>query len=491
MHPEDLEARVGRSARYHAVFSIRERFERRPGSIVVVNQPELDLGVDSAPAEAAPDPTFGVGELTDALNATLRRGFPSGVWVRGEISGYKQAGPHVYFSLVEETDRGRATLSVNLFAPHLKRLTPVLAKSRLRLDDGVRVRVHGHLDVYAPNGRLGLKMDDIDPRFTLGDLALQRDLVIRTLSDAGLLEANRRRSLAAAPVRLGVVTSATSAAWADFRDELERSELGFSVTLADVRVQGDSAIPMITRAIAHFSRQSDVDVIVVIRGGGARSDLVAFDAESIARAICQSPVPVFTGLGHEIDRSVADEVAHTALKTPTACAARLVELVRDHVDSCEQAWESIHSLALGHLDGADERVTAAARGVAGHTLAAVTRASDRLGHRHERLMACTQRHLDGATDRLSTASAVLARRAPAGLVSADRHLDNLAMRTRLLDPVQALQRGWTITRDQHGAVVRDPSTLAPGTLLVTQFSSGAATSRVESIDITDRSPDAI
>jgi exodeoxyribonuclease VII large subunit len=448
-----------------------------------VSQPELDLG--PASPDSAPDPTFGVGELTDALNATLKRGFPAGVWVRGEISGFRPSGPHIYFSLVEETERGRATLAVSLFAPHLKRLTPLLTRSRLRLDEGLRVRIHGHLDVYAPSGRLSLKMDDIDPRFTLGDLALQRDLVIQALSDEGLLEANRKTVVPAAPMRLGVVTSITSAAWADFRHELERSALGFSVSLCDVRVQGDLAAPMVSRAITMFSHRDDIDVIVVIRGGGARSDLVAFDSETIARAICGSSVPVFTGLGHEIDRAVADEVAHTALKTPTACAVALVELVREHVDACEQAWQSVEERLHIHLQRADARVGAAARGVAGHTIAAVTRSADRLDHRCERLTGCAERHLVSAVDRMSSASIRLARRSPAAITAADRRLDELAMRARFLDPVHVLARGWTITRDEHGAVVRDPFSLAPGAVLTTQFANGTATSRVESTDGTD------
>lgn len=449
-----------------------------------MTQPELDLGADTGT-----DPTYGVGELTDALNATLRRGFPDGVWVRGEISGWRMSGPHAYFSLVEETERGRATLSISLFAPSLRRLTPVLARAGLRLADGLRVRVHGKLDVYAASGRLSLKMDDIDPRFTLGDLALQRDLVLRALAEAGLLEANRRLAVAVAPLRLGVVTSATSAAWADFHDELVRSGLGFSVQLIDVRVQGDTAPPMISRAIAHLSQRTEVDVIVVIRGGGARSDLIAFDHERVARAICASRVPVFTGLGHEIDRSIADEVAHTALKTPTACAAALVELVRLHVDACEQAWESIAALCEARFQAAEGHLVATARAVAGHTIASVTRAGDRLDHRSDTLSTRSERHLRAAGSRMRDATARVRHRAPVALAAAERRVGALATAARLLDPVEALARGWTITRDEHGAVVRDPSVLAPGSTLVTHFAIGTATSRVETIRLTDQLTD--
>ena len=145
----------------------------------------------------------------------------------------------------------------------------------------------------------------------------------RALVAEGLLDRNRRVPLPLAPLRVGVVTSRDGAAWHDFRAELHRSGLAFKLRVADVRVQGDGAERR-HRGRHHRAGPGEhlppLDVIVVIRGGGARTDLATFDTEVIARAIARSPVPVLTGLGHEIDRSVADEVAHTALKTPTACA---------------------------------------------------------------------------------------------------------------------------------------------------------------------------
>lgn len=444
-----------------------------------MTQSAFDLG----PA-AEPEPleiTYGVGELTGAVNSALRRGFPDGAWVRGEISGLAERGPHLYFRLVEETEKGRASLDVSFFAPSRARLRGVLRSHGLRLADGLRVRLHGSLDVFAPTGRLSLKMDGIDPRHTLGDLAIQRDEIVRRLVAAGLFDANRRAPLAPVPLRLGVVTSATSAAWADFRHELERSGHGFQVSLADVRVQGDQAVGMISRAITALAERDDIDVVVVIRGGGARTDLATFDAEAIALAICRSPRPVFTGLGHEVDRSVADDVAHSALKTPTACAVSLVEHVRVHLDRCEDAWSRISAVAVGAVTTADHTVVALAHGVGHHTVAAVGRAADRLDHRAERIVEAARRRLDAA-DLLSDAAAnTVARRAPLGLGAAERSLDVLDERLRLLDPVHVLARGWTITRDASGHVVRDAAALEPGATLVTHFASGTVTSTVTEV----------
>ena len=113
-------------------------------------------------------PTLSVGEMAEAINGALRRSFSDGVWVRGEIQGWSERGPHAYFRLVEDTEEGKASVNVQFFAPSRARLKPLLMKHRLRLADGLKVRIFGHLYFFAPSGQLGLKMSGIDPRFTLG-----------------------------------------------------------------------------------------------------------------------------------------------------------------------------------------------------------------------------------------------------------------------------------------------------------------------------------
>ena len=272
--------------------------------------------------------------------------------MRGEIQGWNERGAHAYFTLADDTPGRQAVVRVQFFANARMRLRPLLQKYRLRLGDGMKVRIFGHLDFYAPSGQLGLKMSDLDPRFTLGDLAQQREQVLRRLAADGSLDANGRRRLSAVPLRVGVVSSAGTAAWHDFHDELVRSGFGFQLVLADTRVQGPEAGRRVTRAVQALSIhavQRGLDAIVVIRGGGSRNELATFDAETIARAIAAAPVPVLTGLGHEIDRSVADEVAHTSLKTPTACAGHLVDAVRAYLDGVEASHAAV--LATAHQAG--------------------------------------------------------------------------------------------------------------------------------------------
>src|SRR5262249_40009071 len=159
-----------------------------------------------------------------------------------------------------------------------------------------------------------------------------REKVLRALAADHLLDVNGRVPMPLVPLRVGLITSRESAAYHDFVHELEVSGFGFVVSVVDVRVQGAAASRRIVWALNELSNL-DVDVVVLARGGGSRADLAPFDTEIVARAVAGMRVPVFTGVGHEVDRSVVDEVAHSACKTPTACAQTLVAHVRGFADA--------------------------------------------------------------------------------------------------------------------------------------------------------------
>jgi exodeoxyribonuclease VII large subunit len=438
-----------------------------------MSQPSFDLDLDDGGI-----PTFTVPELAEAINGALRRRFDDGVWVRGEIQGWNERNQHAYFRLVEDGADGKAVLNVQFFANSRNRLRPLLMKNRLHLADGLKVRIFGHLDYFAPSGQLGLKMSGIDPRFTLGELALQRDDVVRRLTEAGLLERNRRRPLSPAPMRIGVVTSMASAAYADFLHEIERSALSFQLRVIDVRVQGEWAVTEVTQAVRTLGRHPDLDAIVLIRGGGSRSELATFDHEAIATAIATSALPVFTGLGHEIDRSVADEVAHTALKTPTACAAALVERVLAFRQRTEDTWTAIDHLAAMGLQSAGSATATIAERIRLQVVGAVDRSEERLAQRSGRVRLGALRVVERADARLEVAAGAV-RRTPQRLEPETRHLDAVAERVRLLDPVNTMARGWSITRTLDGRTIRTSADIQPGDDIITTFATGTARSRVE------------
>lgn len=443
-----------------------------------MSQPELDFGAgDGAPSDLQPEGTFTVSQLAGLINDRLRAGFDDGVWVRGEIQGWSARGPHAYFTLADDLSESKAVIQVAFFAPQRERLRRLLQKNNLTLGDGMKVRIHGFLDFYAPTGRLTLKMGGIDPRFTLGDLAQQRDQVLRRLVARGLIDANKRHRLSPIPLRVGVVTSVGTAAWHDFENELTRSGIGFRLVVCDVRVQGERATAMVAGAVAELGRHQ-LDTIVVIRGGGARNELAVFDAEAIAEAIARSPLPVLTGLGHEVDRSVADEVAHTSFKTPTACAQALVQAARDYLGLAEQAFTAVIGKAGLRLDSAEQRLGDRAHRIARRTHAAVGRAEEALTMRAATLRRGAERQLADAGRRLDQLTSHVRNRPQQALLAEHRHVESLAGRARALDPVQMLSRGWTITRGPDGAILKERDRVRPGDRIETQFAAGRLISTV-------------
>jgi exodeoxyribonuclease VII large subunit len=258
------------------------------------------------------------------------------------------------------------------------------------------------------------------------------------------------------PLRIGLITSLGSAAHADFRHELERSGIGFTLVEADARTQGldagRSVVAALTRLVAHR-----VDVVALVRGGGSRTDLAAFDGEVIARAIALAPVPVVTGIGHEVDRSIADEVAHESFKTPTACAAGLVALAAVAIARPEELWREIVRAADSRLVGADDRVRVDARRLARSSAGGLA-AGDRL---------------------LTDAARRLHRESARALTLADQRLVNAETRSRSFDPGLALARGWSITRSADGRVVRSVADAPPGAPLVTTVADGDIASTVD------------
>ena len=428
--------------------------------------------------------TFTVRELCTALSAAVTSAFPDEVWVQGSISGLtRAANGHVYFDLVDPADEvGSATpgvLPVTLFASDRQRVNAILRKAgNIRMSDGVEIRIRGRVAYYPPQGRVQLRMSLIDPAYTVGQMAAARQALLDALAAEGLLNAQRGLELPVPPLRVALLTSAGSAAHADFAHELAQSGYPFEVTLFDCRVQGVDAVASIVEALtlAATGHEGDCaprtpiavgaptppgafgapDVVVLVRGGGARTDLAAFDHERVARAIALCPLPVLVGVGHEIDRSVADEVAHLSAKTPTATAALLVEAVRAFHRDVEQAAARLAGLAGARLDAAAGRLA----GAGGRLVTAATG-----------LVASHHTHLDRHRTQLRYLAERWCERAAAELDRAELHL-------RAHDPAATLARGWSITHTAAGELVRDAAAVAPGTVLVTTVAAGTLTSTV-------------
>jgi exodeoxyribonuclease VII large subunit len=421
-----------------------------------VDQARLPLDPD--------DPTLRVSELVTAVQVALDVCFPDEVWVRGEISSLRRArSGHVYFQLIEPGPPGAppmARVAVTLFASDKASVNATLRRVRgVRMTDGVEIRIRGRLGVYGPQGQLQLKMSTIDPDYTLGRLASDRERILLALQADALLERNARLTFPPRPRRVGLVTSAGSAAEADFLHELEQSGLGFEVVVIDSPVQGNDADRALTAALS-AAVESGVEVVAVVRGGGARTDLAAFDSERLARAIATLELPVLTGIGHEIDTSVADQVAHTACKTPTACAALLVARAGEFHAQVEQLWLAVAANAMSSLDESASHLRRSETTATRLATAALGVARGRLDDRAGRLVRVAPRSVDPARLRLAS----------------------LDSRVAALDPARALARGWSITRTASGELVRDPAQVHPGDHLLTTVAAGTVISTVDGTD---------
>ncbi|MDE0833897.1 MAG: exodeoxyribonuclease VII large subunit [Acidimicrobiales bacterium] len=407
-------------------------------------------------------PTLSVEELSHLLKDGLATLFPEDLWVEGQVSNFHDArSGHAYFDLVEPSAvPGRAVaakLSVALFKGARIGVDHTLAAAgELALANDLQLRIRARLDFYPPSGRLQLIMNGVDPAFTLGRLAAERERLLHALADEGLLRANRANPIPVPPLRVGLVTSIGSAAHADFSEEISRSGFPFTVLERDARVQGDGSAVDLAEAL-HMVATHQPDVIALVRGGGSATDLAAFDAEVLARTIASLDVAVVTGIGHEVDRAVADEVAHTAFKTPTACAVAIVGQVAAFADAVADLQESIAQRAGASTARSTDLLDDLAQRTARSATAVLDRRAERLDDKVKRL-----------------------RRSP--LATLDRQAERLAGITnnlRALDPARILARGWSITRLADGTLVRSVTDTAVGDTLVTHVAGGTVTSTVD------------
>jgi exodeoxyribonuclease VII large subunit len=391
-----------------------------------------------------------VSLLTAQIKDLVEGEFTS-VWVAGEISNYSrpQSG-HCYFTLKDDQAQIRAVM-----------WRGTASRVKFGVADGIEVICHGHLDVYAPRGSYQLVVDQMQPK-GVGALELALRKMREKLAAEGLFDASRKRPLPAFPRRLAFVTSPTGAAVRDFLEVLRRRWRGVDVLVIPVRVQGDGAAQEIVSGIRLANRLSPpLDVLVVGRGGGSLEDLWAFNEEAVVRAIAASKVPTVSAVGHEIDVTLADLAADVRALTPSEAAERVVP-------SAEEIAK--------RMRGFHERLGAAIRR---RLIVIATKIAALVGHRAMRrpfdLIHERNRRLDELALRASTSSAAFVR-------ARQGRVDTLAGKLESLSPLAVLQRGYTVTTDENGRVLRDATRLQRGQTIVTRFAKGTAKSKVEATD---------
>lgn len=401
--------------------------------------------------------TFTVSQVVIGLQKAVVAEFPVPIWVRGEVTGLRRTSRGAVFFHLADPDDGDKALDVVVRGRVMMEVDRILGDAGLgSLRDGVETRMRGTIDLEPRGSRVRLSLHEVDPAFTAGRMALDRADVIARMKADGSLWANAGLSIPLVPLRVGLVTSRGSAAHADFTDQLRRSKFRFRLRTVHTAVQGEGAAKSVAAAL-HRIAIEPVDVIALIRGGGSKLDLSVFDSEAVARAVAKSPVPVLTGIGHDIDRTVADEAASIATKTPSAAGEWLVARVKDYADRISMARHSIRQEAGAALNRHRQLLRTAAADIAG-SATALRRQQDTL-------------------DRLGAEVA----RASLDIVDRRRsYLEGLTDWFKVVDVDSTLRRGFAIVKAEDGSVIRSVEQTAANEQLELMFSDGTVRVIVES-----------
>lgn len=464
-------------------------------------QKRLSLGGDDSSTVETKTDAISISTLNQQVQAALKDRFPQTFWVTGEIVDFDKQGNRAnrFFALIEKAEgesRPRARASAVLFERTLASLQARFARTQsdFALRDGLEVRMLVKVDFYPASGQFQLIVEDVDPTFTLGKLALTREQILRELREAGLAERNRQLGFPVPMLRIGVLSSPDSDGWNDFLRHLQQSGAGFDVTLIPVFVQGQQLRASVLGGLRWFAEHAEqFDAVCILRGGGSRTDLAGFDDREVAFAVAKHPLKILIGIGHERDQSVLDLIAHSC-KTPTAVAdflieclqharqsvrdqgALLAELVRAHLLSArrelDHAGHRLHRAVNATLQGARGSLQTLTRDLARESMRLLATAHGDLARAAQDISSTAQvrcarerSNLDHTVARLHNASA---RR----LEQAAARIDNQAARQRLLDPRRVLGRGFALVRSQEGRVLPEAARVQAGQSLVIQLRDG-------------------
>ena len=457
--------------------------------------PSADLfSLSSGPVPDAKPRVFSVGDVTRAIRSVIEGAFVD-VWVEGEVSNYRQqASGHQYFTLKDADSQ----LACVMFArPGLWK------KSTVQIRDGMLVQAKGRITVYEARGQYQLNVSSIQ-QAGAGQLQAKFEALKRKLAAEGLFDAESKRPLPSFPRTLGIVTSPTGAALRDMLQILERRAPWLRIIVSPCRVQGDGAAKEIIIALDRLQQiDVPVDVIVLARGGGSMEDLWEFNDEDLARAIAGSSVPVVSAVGHEIDFTIADFVADFRAPTPSAAAEIVApdtaELLRSLADTLRRMQRTIvgelsrarAALALlsssrlfrepasrieqleQQLDLAEQSLT---RGLSDSFAARRSELANvearLLRHRPDQVLALRGQEVVAVSARLrERASGSIALRLAA--------VERISAMLRLLSPDSTLKRGYTITTDRKGNVLRSAEAAKVVGKIVTRFADGSVESAPE------------
>ena len=423
-------------------------------------------------------------QLNRLVREAIESEMPSEYWVEAELSECRESRGHCYMELIQKDERNAAPIakaSAKCWAskwlvvrPYFERITGQ------RLTAGMKVMLKVYAQFHEAYGFSWI-VTDIDPTFTLGDMARKRQEIIRQLKEEGVFDLQRELQLPLFCQRIAVISSETAAGYGDFCRQLADNPYGFRFRtwLFPAVMQGEATEQSVISALNRINDVcDDFDCVVIIRGGGATSDMSGFDTLSLAENVANFPLPIITGIGHDRDESILDMVSHTRVKTPTAAADLLVAHLKEVLDALNGAQERLIRCSQQKLAVLASRLTSLSEAIPRVFSVMKTRQAARVDALHSRMLSSIQRRIISETSLIGQ----LEQRMPLVLerkMSAERHrLEIATEKLKSLDPALLLKRGYSITL-KDGKALRDPQALQQGDLIETRLEKGTVYSIVK------------
>lgn len=447
-------------------------------------------------------------ELNNRIKQVLKKGFAGAVWITAEITEIQvNSSGHCYLQLADKQESDEAIVATargTIWAFTFRTLRPYFETTTGRsLAKGMKVMLNVEVVFHELYG-YSLNVRDIDPTYSVGDLERRKREILLQLEEEGIIRMNRELEFPLLPKNIAVISSPTAAGWGDFMNHLEKNPYGyrFHVKLFPALMQGEKATASVIAALDRiYEYEALFDVVVIIRGGGAQTDLGCFDSYEMAANIAQFPLPVIAGIGHERDETIVDQVAHLRVKTPTAAAAFLIEVFReqdgklegiqgDFVNGIQELLHEQHARQLvavsefkrlvqamltansTRLTLLSQRIKHASESYLRNQSATFEQLSSRMEHRTTLL-------LDRQRNRIEFAGSTIRQKVARILTEHKRRLEIASTTVRYVDPKKVLERGYSITR-LNGKAVKDAAHLKVGDVIDTEMAQGRVRSEVKS-----------
>jgi exodeoxyribonuclease VII large subunit len=425
-------------------------------------------------------------QLNQLIQSTLEQHLESTYWVIAEIGEFRvnQKG-HCYMEFVEKNEQKiTAKLRANLWAYDFYNLNSLFRSVTGRpLGAGIKILARVVVQFHEVYG-LSLLVKDLDPNFTLGERARQKQLVIKRLTSEGIIDNNTCLRLPLVPQRVAVISSSTAAGYGDFVDHLTNNpyKYHFDIELFETVMQGEEAVHSIVKALKKAQQYREkFDLLTIIRGGGSQIDLDCFDSYEVAAEIAQCQLPVVTGIGHQRDDTVADMVAHTRLKTPTAVAEFLINGLASFESQLDYQFDRIKELATSQFEKQRTYLFGLLKNLDHGSRTVINRESHALEMLNQKLLSGAGNCIRESNNRLQYFHEKMSSQSSKLMALSKQRLQLLETKITLADPKIILKRGYSITY-LNSKVVKRGTAIEPGDQLDTRLTERKITSTVTKIN---------